>query len=205
MLLFLSMRYFYVEGNFSQVSQTVHLITKTLQVQLPTVCFIPYSNIFQIQGGILKKKLLCFPYANISNFLGETEITLEVRGTDKKNPKQMLHLRNHRKRENSRSLQNFSSSFFSPFTSGCLKREDRDTKVSKSERGTRRIDDRSPPSIYIRIHLYFDIHRDRRSGRVHFDKMDLDQWIVKVKDGQHLSEDELQLLCEYVRFFHLKP
>lgn len=29
--------------------------------------------------------------------------------------------------------------------------------------------------------------------------MDLDQWISKVKDGQHLSEDELQLLCEYVR------
>lgn len=28
--------------------------------------------------------------------------------------------------------------------------------------------------------------------------MDLDQWITKVKDGQHLSEDELQLLCEYV-------
>ncbi|KAJ4876245.1 GroEL-like equatorial domain protein [Raphanus sativus] len=26
---------------------------------------------------------------------------------------------------------------------------------------------------------------------------DLDQWISKVKDGQHLSEDELQLLCEY--------
>ena len=29
--------------------------------------------------------------------------------------------------------------------------------------------------------------------------MDLDQWISKVKDGQHLSEEELQLLCEYVR------
>ncbi|KAK4488972.1 hypothetical protein RD792_004763 [Penstemon davidsonii] len=29
--------------------------------------------------------------------------------------------------------------------------------------------------------------------------MDLDQWITKVKDGQHLSEDELQLLCEYVK------
>ncbi|KAL0318708.1 UNVERIFIED_CONTAM: Phytochrome-associated serine/threonine-protein phosphatase 3 [Sesamum angustifolium] len=29
--------------------------------------------------------------------------------------------------------------------------------------------------------------------------MDLDQWISKVKDGQHLSEDELQLLCEYVK------
>ncbi|CAI9754063.1 unnamed protein product [Fraxinus pennsylvanica] len=29
--------------------------------------------------------------------------------------------------------------------------------------------------------------------------MDLDQWIVKVKEGQHLSEDELQLLCEYVK------
>ena len=29
--------------------------------------------------------------------------------------------------------------------------------------------------------------------------MDLDQWISKVKDGEHLSEDELQLLCEYVR------
>jgi hypothetical protein len=28
--------------------------------------------------------------------------------------------------------------------------------------------------------------------------MDLDQWISKVKDGQHLLEDELQLLCEYV-------
>ncbi|RVW51308.1 Phytochrome-associated serine/threonine-protein phosphatase [Vitis vinifera] len=30
--------------------------------------------------------------------------------------------------------------------------------------------------------------------------MDLDQWISKVKEGQHLLEDELQLLCEYVRF-----
>uniref|UniRef100_M4DCN0 Serine/threonine-protein phosphatase n=1 Tax=Brassica campestris TaxID=3711 RepID=M4DCN0_BRACM len=29
--------------------------------------------------------------------------------------------------------------------------------------------------------------------------MDLDQWISKVKDGQHLSEDELHLLCEYVK------
>ncbi|KAG2246795.1 hypothetical protein Bca52824_086423 [Brassica carinata] len=29
--------------------------------------------------------------------------------------------------------------------------------------------------------------------------MDLDQWISKVKDGQHLSEEELQLLCEYVK------
>ncbi|KAF3528597.1 hypothetical protein DY000_02042293 [Brassica cretica] len=29
--------------------------------------------------------------------------------------------------------------------------------------------------------------------------MDLDQWISKVKDGEHLSEDELQLLCEYVK------
>lgn len=28
--------------------------------------------------------------------------------------------------------------------------------------------------------------------------MDLDQWITKVKEGQHLAEDELQLLCEYV-------
>ncbi|KAH8501861.1 hypothetical protein H0E87_016582 [Populus deltoides] len=29
--------------------------------------------------------------------------------------------------------------------------------------------------------------------------MDLDQWIAKVKEGQHLLEDELQLLCEYVK------
>ncbi|KAK2990874.1 hypothetical protein RJ640_001974 [Escallonia rubra] len=29
--------------------------------------------------------------------------------------------------------------------------------------------------------------------------MDLDLWISKVKEGQHLSEDELQLLCEYVK------
>ncbi|TKY51389.1 Phytochrome-associated serine/threonine-protein phosphatase [Spatholobus suberectus] len=28
--------------------------------------------------------------------------------------------------------------------------------------------------------------------------MDLDQWISKVKDGQHLLEDELQLLYKYV-------
>lgn len=34
--------------------------------------------------------------------------------------------------------------------------------------------------------------------------MDLDQWIAKVKEGQHLSEDELQLLCEYVPV-HLLP
>lgn len=31
--------------------------------------------------------------------------------------------------------------------------------------------------------------------------MDLDLWISKVKEGQHLLEDELQLLCEYVRIF----
>ncbi|KAJ4879304.1 exocyst subunit exo70 family protein C1 [Raphanus sativus] len=35
--------------------------------------------------------------------------------------------------------------------------------------------------------------------------MDLDQWISKVKDGQHLSEDELQLLCEYVNGKVSKP
>ncbi|XP_058097796.1 phytochrome-associated serine/threonine-protein phosphatase isoform X2 [Magnolia sinica] len=29
--------------------------------------------------------------------------------------------------------------------------------------------------------------------------MDLDLWISKVKEGQHLMEDELQLLCEYVK------
>uniref|UniRef100_A0A2P2M888 Serine/threonine-protein phosphatase n=1 Tax=Rhizophora mucronata TaxID=61149 RepID=A0A2P2M888_RHIMU len=29
--------------------------------------------------------------------------------------------------------------------------------------------------------------------------MDLDQWIAKAKEGQHLLEDELQLLCEYVK------
>ncbi|KAK1304997.1 Phytochrome-associated serine/threonine-protein phosphatase [Acorus calamus] len=29
--------------------------------------------------------------------------------------------------------------------------------------------------------------------------MDLDLWISKVKEGNHLSEDELQLLCEYVK------
>ncbi|WOL11718.1 phytochrome-associated serine/threonine-protein phosphatase [Canna indica] len=29
--------------------------------------------------------------------------------------------------------------------------------------------------------------------------MDLDLWISKVKEGQHLQEDELQLLCEYVK------
>ncbi|KAG5617842.1 hypothetical protein H5410_017666 [Solanum commersonii] len=29
--------------------------------------------------------------------------------------------------------------------------------------------------------------------------MDLDQWITTVKEGQHLAEDELQLLCEYVK------
>lgn len=28
--------------------------------------------------------------------------------------------------------------------------------------------------------------------------MDLDMWISKVKEGQHLLEDELQLLCEFV-------
>lgn len=31
--------------------------------------------------------------------------------------------------------------------------------------------------------------------------MDLDQWITTVKEGQHLAEDELQLLCEYVMFY----
>ncbi|KAK1324495.1 Phytochrome-associated serine/threonine-protein phosphatase 1 [Acorus calamus] len=32
--------------------------------------------------------------------------------------------------------------------------------------------------------------------------MDLDLWISKVKEGNHLSEDELQLLCEYVYGFY---
>lgn len=35
--------------------------------------------------------------------------------------------------------------------------------------------------------------------------MDLDQWISKVKEGQHLLEDELQLLCEYVRISSIFP
>lgn len=30
--------------------------------------------------------------------------------------------------------------------------------------------------------------------------MDLDLWISKVKEGQHLAEHELQSLCEYVSF-----
>ncbi|KAM3350811.1 hypothetical protein ACQJBY_023093 [Aegilops geniculata] len=29
--------------------------------------------------------------------------------------------------------------------------------------------------------------------------MDLDLWISKVKEGQHLAEHELQTLCEYVK------
>jgi hypothetical protein len=28
--------------------------------------------------------------------------------------------------------------------------------------------------------------------------MDLDNWIERVKEGQHLLEDELKRLCEYV-------
>jgi len=36
-------------------------------------------------------------------------------------------------------------------------------------------------------------------------EMDLDHWISKVKDGQHLLEDELQLLCEYVCTHSLSP
>ncbi|RWV77171.1 hypothetical protein GW17_00062042 [Ensete ventricosum] len=32
--------------------------------------------------------------------------------------------------------------------------------------------------------------------------MELDQWIAKVKKGQHLEEHELQLLCEYVYGFY---
>lgn len=39
---------------------------------------------------------------------------------------------------------------------------------------------------------------------VHFGEgrgeMDLDAWISKVKEGDHLFENELQLLCEYVSF-----
>lgn len=35
--------------------------------------------------------------------------------------------------------------------------------------------------------------------------MDLDLWITKVKEGQHLSEDDLQLLCEYVCIFFKYP
>ncbi|KAF7134459.1 hypothetical protein RHSIM_Rhsim08G0125600 [Rhododendron simsii] len=34
--------------------------------------------------------------------------------------------------------------------------------------------------------------------------MDLDLWISKVKEGQHLSEDELQLLCEYIAYSALE-
>jgi serine/threonine-protein phosphatase 6 catalytic subunit len=38
-----------------------------------------------------------------------------------------------------------------------------------------------------------------KKKKVRDSEMDLDQWISKVKDGQHLLEDELQLLCEYVK------
>ena len=41
--------------------------------------------------------------------------------------------------------------------------------------------------------------KSNASGGIKGRAMDLDQWISKVKDGQHLSEDELQRLCEYVR------
>nr|GFB30855.1 phytochrome-associated serine/threonine protein phosphatase [Tanacetum cinerariifolium] len=36
-------------------------------------------------------------------------------------------------------------------------------------------------------------------------RMDLDLWITKVKEGQHLSEDELQLLCEYKERMVVRP
>lgn len=29
--------------------------------------------------------------------------------------------------------------------------------------------------------------------------LDLDSWLEKVRDGNYLTEDELKLLCEYVR------
>lgn len=35
--------------------------------------------------------------------------------------------------------------------------------------------------------------------------MDLDLWISKVKEGQHLAEHELQSLCEYVSFPPPRP
>lgn len=40
------------------------------------------------------------------------------------------------------------------------------------------------------------IRSDRSKGSR---RMDLDEWIQKVKDGQHLMEDQLKLLCEYVK------
>ena len=34
-------------------------------------------------------------------------------------------------------------------------------------------------------------------------EMDLDNWTERVKDGQHLLEDELKRLCEYVSLAQL--
>lgn len=47
------------------------------------------------------------------------------------------------------------------------------------------------------------IYRDKIRQQYIKSQMDLDKWIAKVKEGQHLAEDELQLLCEYVIIFLL--
>lgn len=60
---------------------------------------------------------------------------------------------------------------------------------------------KSTPSRFFKIDVYGqDIDIYTYTGAVNWvvEKMDLDQWISKVKEGQHLSEDELQLLCECV-------
>jgi hypothetical protein len=49
--------------------------------------------------------------------------------------------------------------------------------------------------------------RKRREGGERLKRriMDLDQWLEKVKGGNHLLEDELKQLCEYVSFFLFLP
>jgi hypothetical protein len=49
--------------------------------------------------------------------------------------------------------------------------------------------------------------RNRREGGKRLKRriMDLDQWLEKVKGGNHLLEDELKQLCEYVSFFLFLP
>ncbi|CAN7117789.1 unnamed protein product [Brassica rapa subsp. narinosa] len=57
----------------------------------------------------------------------------------------------------------------------------------------------SPHVDHFRILNKKSPSKSNASGGIKGRAMDLDQWISKVKDGQHLSEDELQLLCEYVK------
>lgn len=56
------------------------------------------------------------------------------------------------------------------------------------------------PSRALSLSLSLSRNTKKKRNFSKDDSMDLDLWISKVKEGNHLMEDELQLLCEYVSF-----